>query len=578
MLSKFVKKSFRATPNAAQSLVGANAYNFGAKDIRFGNDARQLMLTGCNKLADAVQVTMGPRGRNVILDQSFGAPKITKDGVTVAKHIEFEDKYENMGALLIKQVATKTNDEAGDGTTTATVLARAIFKEGIKHVSSEVNAMDVRRGINVAVEKIIGYLNDSSKEVKTYDEIKQVATISANGDVDIGTLIANAIEKVGRDGTITISDGKTLYNELEVVEGMQFDRGYISPYFVTDNKTQKCVMEDPLILLVEKKIQTLQSILPFLEHAVKVNKPIVLVAEDVESEALASLVINKLRGGLRVAAVKSPGFGDNRKNTMADIAILTNSQLISEELGMTLENSDPETVLGTCKKIEITKDNTLVLDGAGESEAIEDRCNQIRDLHDNTSSDYEREKLQERLAKLTGGIGVIKVGGASEVEVGEIKDRVTDALNATKAAIAEGIVSGGGSALLYASKILNEVDYQDNLDIKFGINLVQRAIRAPAVTILKNAGYEGDYIAGNLLEKYETTRGYDASKGEYVDMFEAGIIDPAKVVKTALLDASSVASLMITTEAMVVDLPKDDNAMPAAGGMGGGMPGAGGMF
>ena len=543
--------------------------SFGAKNIKYGRDARALMLEGCNKLADAVQVTLGPRGRNVVIDKAFGAPKITKDGVTVAKEIELQDKYQNIGAQLVKQVASRTNEIAGDGTTTATVLARAIFAEGVKSVAAGVNPMGIRRGIQKAVEFIVNDLHKRSVKVEDSNSIKNVATISANGDTNIGNLIAEAMQKVGKDGTLTVQDGKTLYNELEVVEGMKFDRGFISPYFVTDPKTQRVELENPLILLTEKKISNIQSILPHLEFAVKSGKPILLIAEDVESEALATLVVNKLRGGLKVCAVKAPGFGDNRKNSLIDISILVGAQLVSEELGITLENSDTS-VLGTAKRVIITKDDTLILDGAGEKSALNERVDQIKQQIVLTKSEYDKEKLEERLAKLVGGVAVIKVGGGSEVEVSEVKDRITDALNATKAAVAEGIVVGGGAALLYASKGLKALKRTCDPDEQIGIKMVENACRVPILTIVDNAGRDGSAVVERLLEQTDEKLGYDALHHEFVDMFVKGIVDPTKVVRTALEDASSVASLMTTTEAMIVDAPEDKKDGPGGmGGMGG---------
>lgn len=539
---------------------------FASKDIRFGRDARTLMLEGCNRLADTVQVTLGPRGRNVVIDKPYGAPKITKDGVTVAKEIEFADKYQNIGAQLVKQVAQKTNDIAGDGTTTATVLARAIFTEGVKSVAAGVSPVGIRKGIMKAVEAVVGDLKRRSIPISDRNSIKNVATISANGDTVIGELIAAAFEKVGKDGTITVQDGKTTQNELEVVEGMNFDRGFISPYFVTDTKTQKCELENPLILLAEKKISTIQPILHLLEHAMKTSRSILLIAEDVESEALATLVVNKLRGGLKVCAVKSPGFGDNRKNQLLDIATLVGGQLVSEEVGMTLETTEV-TVMGTAKRVVISKEDTLILDGAGERAAIKERIEQIREQIEKTKSDYDKEKLEERLAKLVGGVGVIKVGGASEVEVSEVKDRVTDALNATKAAIQEGIVVGGGSALLYACKRLRELKRNSNPDEQIGIKMVESACQQPIKAIVENAGRDGSTVVEHLMDLGDEAIGYDAVHHEYVNMVQAGIVDPTKVVRTALEDAASVASLMTTTEAMIVDLPEDKKEkMPVGGG------------
>lgn len=548
------------------------------KDVEFGSEGRGLMLAGVDKLADAVQVTLGPKGRNAVLDQSFGAPKITKDGVTVAKNIEFKDRFMNMGAQLVRQVASKTNDQAGDGTTTATVLTRAIFKEGCKAVAAGMNPMDLRRGIQMAVEKVVTTIHDISEPIDTKERITQVATISANSEREIGQLIADAMERVGKEGVITVNDGKTLENELDIVEGMKFDRGYISPYFVTDNKTQACEFENPLILLVEKKVSSLQAILPLLEQVVKSQRPLLIVAEDVESEALAALVVNKLRAGIKVCAVKAPGFGDNRKATLQDIAVLTGGQVISEDVGLKLENVTEEH-LGTCKKVTVSKDDTIILDGSGESGSIEERCDLIRDAISRSASDYEKEKLQERLAKLAGGIAVIKVGGATETEVQEKKDRVVDALNATRAAVEEGIVPGGGRALLYASSQLDECKQNAaNRDQRYGVEIVERAIRAPVIAIATNAGEEGAVICGELLKSTDPQFGYNAQQGEYVNMMDAGIIDPAKVVRTAVVDASSVSSLMMTAEAFVADTPDENPAPPMGGGMPGGMGGMPGMM
>lgn len=570
-----ISRALRAG-SRAHVLTRPAAANFSGKDIRFGTDARTLMLDGCERLADAVQVTLGPKGRNVIIDQSFGAPKITKDGVTVAKSIEFSDKYQNMGASLVKQVANKTNDIAGDGTTTSTILARAIYKEGCKSVAAGMNPMDLRRGVMSAVDSVVEHLNGQSKEVKNKEDIRDVATISANGDADIGGMISEVFDKIGADGSVTVQDGKTLKTEVEYVEGLRFDRGYISPYFITDQKKQQVEFENPLLLLVDKKISTLQSILHHLEAAAKGQRPIVIIAEDVESEALATLVVNKLRGGLRVVAVKSPGFGDNRKNTMQDIAISTGGTLISEEVGLTLETSD-ENSLGSAKKVIVTKDDCIIMGGAGSSADLDERIASIRSQIDNTSSEYEREKMQERLGKLTGGIAVIKVGGASEVEVGELRDRVDDALCATRAAVDEGIVTGGGVALLRASQQLSKLE-GDNFDQNIGIKIVREACKIPAKTIADNAGYEGSVVVDKILNSGTVSEGFNAASGEYTDLQKAGVIDPTKVVKTALIDAAGVASMMITTEAMVVDQPEPEGkAAPASpdmggmGGMGGGM-------
>ncbi|MED6186973.1 hypothetical protein PIB30_071958 [Stylosanthes scabra] len=541
--------------------------NYAAKDIRFGVEARAVMLKGVEELADAVKVTMGPKGRNVVIEQSYGAPKVTKDGVTVAKSIVFMDKVKNIGASLVKQVANATNDVAGDGTTCATVLTRAIFTEGCKSVAAGMNAMDLRRGINMAVDAVVTNLKSRARMISTSEEIAQVGTISANGEREIGELIAKAMEKVGKEGVITISDGKTLYNELEVVEGMKLDRGYISPYFITNQKNQKCELEDPLILIHEKKISSINAIVKVLELALKKQRPLLIVAEDVESDALATLILNKLRAGIKVCAIKAPGFGENRKAGLHDLAVLTGGELITEELGMNLEKVHLE-MLGTCKKVTISKDDTVILDGAGDKKTIEERCDQIRSAIENSTSDYDKEKLQERLAKLSGGVAVLKIGGASEAEVGEKKDRVTDALNATKAAVEEGIVPGGGVALLYASSELDNLPTA-NFDQKIGVQIIQNALKTPVHTIASNAGVEGAVVVGKLLEQNNPDLGYDAAKGEYVDMVKAGIIDPLKVIRTALVDAASVSSLMTTTEAVVSELPKDDEAPSMAGGMGG---------
>jgi chaperonin GroEL len=562
------------TTRAARPALRATRSFASGKDIMFGVEGRALMLQGVEKLADAVEVTLGPKGRNVIIDQSYGAPKITKDGVTVAKSIEFADNYQNMGAQLVRQVANNTNDEAGDGTTTATVLTRAIFKEGCKAVAAGMNPMDLRRGITMAVDHVVQELETISKVISTKEEIAQVASISANSEREIGDLISDAMERVGKEGVITVQDGKTLENELEVVEGMRFDRGYISPYFVTEAKTQTVVFENPYILLVEKKVSSLQAIVPVLEAVIKQQRPLVIIAEDVESEALAALVVNKLRGGVKVCAMKAPGFGDNRKAALQDMAILTGGSVISEDVGLRLETATLD-LCGSCARIEVTKDNTIILDGAGERLAIDERCDLLRESIGGTSSDYEREKLQERLAKLAGGVALIKVGGASEVEVGEKKDRVTDALNATRAAVEEGIVPGGGAALLYCSQSLNGIlDKALNEDQRTGIKLTQRALQMPCRTIVNNAAIEdGAVIVGKLMENHSMTDGFNAANGTFVNMFEAGIIDPKKVVRTALVDASSVAALMMTAEAFITDLPAEAGA--GGGGMPGGMPGGG---
>jgi chaperonin GroEL len=544
-----------------------------AKDVRFGTEGRAKMLEGVNQLADAVATTLGPKGRNVMIDQSWGAPKITKDGVTVAKSIDFKDRLMNMGAQLVRQVASKTNDVAGDGTTTATVLARAIFSEGCKSVAAGMNPMDLRKGITLAVEAVVENLKRHSRPITSKAEIAQVAIISANGDAAIGNLIADAMERVGKEGTITVQDGKTLHDELEVVEGMKIDRGFISPYFMTDMKAQKVEFENPLVLLYEKKISSMTSLLPILESVSKSGRALVIIAEDVENEALATLIYNRLRGNLKVVAVKAPGFGDNRKAMMQDIAVLTGGTLVSDDVGMSLENMS-EKDLGSCGKITVTKDDTIFLDGKGGKDAINERCEVIRGAMETTTSTYEKEKLQERLGRLSGGVAVIKVGGASEVEVGEKKDRFVDALNATKAAVEEGIVPGGGMALLYATFALDKIK-TENFDQEIGVRIVRTALQTPARTIAMNAGLEGAVIVGNLLNEAKgnstSTRGLNAATGAIVDMIQAGIVDPTKVVRTALIDASSVAGLMTTTEAMVVDIPKPEPAAPRGGGGMGGM-------
>jgi len=551
-----------------------------AKEIKFGIEGRAAMLKGVDLLADAVQVTLGPKGRNAILSQPYGAPKITKDGVTVAKSIDLADPYENMGANLIKSVASKTNDIAGDGTTTATVLARAIYSEGCKAVAAGMNPLDLKRGIDLAVGSVVDTLNEISRPITSKEEISQVGTISANSDMEIGNLISDAMEKVGKEGVITVEDGKTLENELEVVEGMKFDRGYISPYFITDAKTQTTELENPFILLVEKKVSSIQQIVPILEAIIKSQSSLLIVAEDVESEALATLVVNKLRAGIKVCAVKAPGFGDNRKATMQDLAILTGGTVIAEDIGLKLEDTQLSH-LGRAKKVSVTKNDTVVLDGSGEAADIEERCELIRSSIETTKSDYEREKLQERLAKLSGGIAVIRVGGASEVEVAEKKDRVVDALNATRAAVEEGIVPGGGKALLYCSTKLTALaaDKAVNMDQRIGVEIIQRALKSPLHTIATNAGSEGAVICGELLKDgVDIAYGFDAQKAEYKDMIEAGIIDPTLVTRTGIVDAASVAGLLTTSEAMVVDLPDEDKGMPPGGGMGGGMGGMPGMM
>ncbi|OIW07681.1 hypothetical protein TanjilG_07723 [Lupinus angustifolius] len=564
----------RVARNISQQVGGSRlnwSRNYAAKEIKFGVEARALLLKGVEDLADAVKVTMGPKGRNVVIEQSWGAPKVTKDGVTVAKSIEFNDKIKNIGASLVKQVANATNDVAGDGTTCATVLTQAIFTEGCKSVAAGMNAMDLRRGITLAVDAVVTNLKSRARMISTSEEIAQVGTISANGDREIGELIAKAMEKVGKEGVITIADGKTLDNELEVVEGMKLDRGYISPYFITNQKNQKCELEDPLILIHEKKISSIQSIVKVLELALKRQRPLLIVAEDVESDALATLILNKLRAGIKVCAIKAPGFGENRKSGLQDLAVLTGGVLITEELGLNLEKVDLDT-LGTCKKVTVSKDDTVILDGAADKKALEERCEQIRSAIENSTSDYDKEKLQERLAKLSGGVAVLKIGGASEAEVGEKKDRVTDALNATKAAVEEGIVPGGGVALLYASKELDKLQTA-NFDQKIGVQIIQNALKTPVHIIASNAGVEGAVVVGKLWEQDNHDLGYDAAKGEYVDMVKAGIIDPLKVIRTALVDAASVSSLMTTTEAVIAELPKDEKSAPAIpqgmGGMGG---------
>ncbi len=540
-----------------------------AKDVRFSNEARDRMLRGVDVLANAVKVTLGPKGRNVVLDKSFGAPRITKDGVTVAKEIELEDKFENMGAQMVREVAQKTNDIAGDGTTTATVLAQAIVKEGAKAVAAGMNPMDLKRGIDLAVAAVVQDIEKRAKKVGSSSEVAQVGTISANGDQTIGTMIANAMQKVGNEGVITVEEAKALETDVEIVEGMQFDRGYLSPYFITNAEKMVAELEDVYVLLHEKKLSGLQAMLPVLEAVVQSGKPLLIVAEDVEGEALATLVVNKLRGGLKVAAVKAPGFGDRRKAMLEDIAILTGGQLISEDLGIKLENVTVN-MLGRAKKAILEKEKTTIVDGAGKKKDIEDRVGQIKAQIEETTSDYDKEKLQERLAKLAGGVAVIRVGGATEVEVKEKKDRVEDALNATRAAVEEGIVAGGGVALLRAKKAVGKVS-NENADVQAGINIVLKAIEAPLRQIVENSGFEGSVVAGKILENKSETFGFDAQSEQYVDMLEAGIIDPAKVVRAALQDAASVAGLLITTEAMVAELPKEKAAPPMPGGGMGGM-------
>ncbi len=540
-----------------------------AKEVKFSTEARNKMLRGVNVLANAVKITLGPKGRNVVIDKSFGAPRITKDGVTVAKEIELEDKFENMGAQLVRTVASKTNDTAGDGTTTATLLAQSIFSEGVKAVAAGMNPMDLKRGIDLAVGEVVKTLNGAKKIIQTEAEIAQVGTISANGENAIGEQIADAMQRVGNEGVITVEEAKSLETETEVVEGMQFDRGYLSPYFVTNPEKMTSNMEEPLILLHEKKLSNLQAMLPILESVVQSQRPLLIIAEDVEGEALATLVVNRLRAGLKVCAVKAPGFGDRRKAMLEDIAILTGGQVISEELGIKLENVTIE-MLGTAKRVDITKENTTIIDGAGTKEDITGRVDQIKAQIEETTSDYDREKLQERLAKLAGGVAVIKVGGSTEVEVKERKDRVEDALNSTRAAVEEGIVPGGGVALLRAADALDVTGV--NADQQAGINIVRRALQAPIRQIAENSGDEGSVVVNKVLENSSQTFGYNAQTSEYGDMIKMGIVDPVKVVRTALQDATSVASLLITTEAMVAEIPKEE-----APAMGGGAPDMGGM-
>jgi chaperonin GroEL len=539
-----------------------------AKDVRFSSDARDRMLRGVDVLANAVKVTLGPKGRNVLIEKSFGAPRITKDGVTVAKEIELEDKFENMGAQMVREVAQKTNDQAGDGTTTATVLAQAIVREGAKSVAAGMNPMDLRRGIDIAVTAVVKDIEKRAKKVGSSAEIAQVGTISSNGDAKIGKMISDAMQKVGNEGVITVEEAKSLETNVEIVEGMQFDRGYLSPYFITNAEKMVAELEDAYVLLHEKKLSGLQAILPVLEAIVQSGKPLVIISEDVEGEALAALVVNKLRGGLKIAAVKAPGFGDRRKAMLEDIAILTSGQLISEDLGIKLENVTLQ-MLGRAKKVLIEKEKTTIVDGAGKRKEIEARIGQIKAQIEETTSDYDREKLQERLAKLAGGVAVIRVGGATEVEVKEKKDRVEDALNATRAAVEEGIVPGGGVALLRAKKSVGRIT-NANSDVQAGINIVLKALEAPIRQIAENSGVEGSLVVGKILESKSETFGFDAQREEYVDMVDKGIVDPAKVVRAALQDAASVAGLIVTAEAMVAELPKDKPAMPP-------MPGGGGM-
>jgi chaperonin GroEL len=539
-----------------------------AKDVKFSGEARERMLRGVETLANAVKVTLGPKGRNVVIEKSFGAPRITKDGVTVAKEIELEDKFENMGAQMVREVAQKTNDQAGDGTTTATVLAHAIVKEGAKAVAAGMNPMDIKRGIELAVKAVVADIKSRAKKVGSSSEVAQVGTISSNGDASVGKMIAEAMQKVGNEGVITVEEAKSLSTEVEIVEGMQFDRGYVSPYFITNAEKMVAELEDAYVLLHEKKLSQLQAMLPLLEAVVQSGKPLLIIAEDIEGEALATLVVNKLRGGLKVAAVKAPGFGDRRKAMLEDIGVLTGGQLIAEDLGIKLENVTPA-MLGRAKKVVIDKEKTTIVDGAGKKKDIEARVNQIKAQIEETTSDYDREKLQERLAKLAGGVAVIRVGGATEVEVKEKKDRVEDALNATRAAVEEGIVAGGGVALLRAKKAIGKLR-SDNPDAQAGINIVLKALEAPLRQIAENSGHEGSIVVNKILENKSETYGFDAQTEDYVDMFDKGIVDPAKVVRAALQDAASVAGLLVTTEAMVAELPKDKPAMPA-------MPGGGGM-
>ena len=542
-----------------------------AKEVKFSTDARDKMLHGIDILTDAVKVTLGPKGRNVVLDKAFGAPRITKDGVAVAKEIELSDKFENMGAQMVREVASKTNDIAGDGTTTATILAAAIVREGSRAVAAGMNPMDLRRGVDAAVDAVVADIAKRSKKITSNAEVAQVGTISANGDTEVGDMIAKAMDTVGNAGVITVEEAKSLDTELDVVEGMQFDRGYLSPYFVTNAEKMKAELEDPYILIHEGKLSGLQAMLPLLEAVVQSTKPLLIIAEDVEGEALATLVVNRLRGGLKVAAVKAPGFGDRRKAMLADIAVLTSGQVISEDLGIKLENVTLD-MLGRTKRVDIDKDNTTIVDGAGKKKDIHARCDQIRAQVEETTSDYDKEKLQERLAKLSGGVAIIKVGGATEVEVKERKDRVEDAMNSTRAAVEEGVVAGGGVALLRAIKALDKVA-PDNDDQHVGVNIVRKALQAPARQIAENAGEDGAVIAGKILESKDQNYGFDAQNDKYCDMVKSGIIDPAKVVRVAVQDAASIAGLLITTEAMVADAPEKNTG----GGMPGGMPDMGGM-
>jgi len=544
------------------------------KDIKFSTDARSRLLKGINLLANAVRITLGPKGRNVVLDKSFGSPRITKDGVTVAKEIDLKDKFENMGAQMIKEVASKTSDTAGDGTTTATILAQAIVEEGLKAVAAGMNPMDLKRGIDTATKAIIEELKKKSKKISTNEEVKQVGTISANGDIEVGEHLAQAMEKVGNEGVITVEEGKGLETELNVVEGMQFDRGYLSPYFVTNAEKMTCELEDVYILLHEQKLSNLQPMLPLLESVAQSGKPLLIIAEEIEGEALATLIVNKLRGGLKIAAVKAPGFGDRRSAMLEDIALLTNGQVISEELGIKLEKVKLDS-LGTAKKINIDKENTTIVGGSGKKSEIDARCNQIKNEIKESDSDYDKEKLQERLAKLSGGVAVLNVGGASEVEVKEKKDRVEDAMNATRAAVEEGVVPGGGVALLYTKKILDSIKLS-NPDQQVGINIVKKAIERPIRQIAKNAGVDGSIIVGKLLEQDNENYGYNAQTGKFTDLVKDGIIDPTKVVLSAIQDSASVAGLLITAEAVIADLPDEKKDMPPMPDMGGGMGGMGG--
>ena len=546
-----------------------------AKEVKFGTDARARLLKGVDILADAVKVTLGPKGRNVVLDKAFGAPRITKDGVTVAKDIELADKFENMGAQMVREVASRTNDEAGDGTTTGTILAQSIVREGAKAVAAGMNPMDLKRGVDIAVELVVEDLKAQSRKVSTNEEIAQVGTISANGEEEIGKMIAEAMEKVGNEGVITVEEAKSLSSELDVVEGMQFDRGYISPYFITNAEKMTCEMENPLILVHEKKLSGLQPMLPVLEQVAQSGRPLLIIAEDIEGEALATLVVNRLRGNFKVAAVKAPGFGDRRKAMIEDLAILTAGEVVSEDLGIKLENVTID-MLGSAKRVIITKEETTIVEGAGEKSEIEGRCNQIRAQVEESNSDYDREKLQERLAKLAGGVAVIRVGGVTEVEVKERKDRVDDALHATRAAVEEGIVPGGGVALLYTAKALDGAKVA-NPDQQVGIDIVRRCLQAPVRQIAENAGHDGAVVAGKLIDQGDTSVGFDAQTSEYRNLVEAGIIDPTKVVRTALQGAGSVAGLLITAEAMVAEVPEPKAAPMPGGGDMGGMGGMGGM-